>query len=94
MKQHIRPAALLLTIAGGVNWLTVALFDLNMVNYILRDLLNAQKAVYIIIGLSSLLSISLFEDICTFCNNDKDNNRKNNKNYNNKNKNNKNNKNK
>ena len=73
MKQYIKPSALLLTIVGGINWLTFALFDLNIVSYILGDFPDAQKAIYIIVGLSAIYSTSLFKDICSFCNNDQNN---------------------
>ena len=49
MKQYIKPSALLLTIVGGINWLTFALFDLNIVSYILGDFPDAQKAMRMLI---------------------------------------------
>ena len=69
MKQYLKPLALLLTIVGGANWLTFALFDLNLVSYILVDFPDIQKAVYIIVGLSAIYSISLFQEVCNACNN-------------------------
>ena len=73
MKQYLKLLALLLTIVGGINWLTFALFDLNLVSYILVDFPDIQKAVYIIVGLSAIYSISLFQELCSACNNDSNN---------------------
>ena len=75
MKQYLKPLALLFTIVGGINWLTFALFDLNLVSYILVDFPDIQKAIYTIVGLSAIYSISLFQEVCSACNNT--NNKKN-----------------
>ena len=70
MKQYLKPLALLLTIVGGINWLTFAAFDLNLVNYIFGGCCPAiEKAVYIVVGLSAIYSISLFQEVCNACNN-------------------------
>ena len=73
MKQYLKPLALLLTIVGGINWLTFALFDLNLVSYTLVDFPDIQKGVYIIVGLSAIYSTSLFQELCSACNNDSNN---------------------
>ena len=68
MKHYIKPLALLLTIVGGVNWLTFALFDLNLVNYVFGQCCAAfEKTIYIIVGISAIYCISLFKIICTSC---------------------------
>lgn len=70
MKQYLKPLALLLTIVGGINWLTFATFDLNLVNYIFGGCCPAiEKAVYTLVGLSAIYSISLFQEVCSICNN-------------------------
>ena len=70
MKQYLKPLALLLTIVGGINWLTFAAFDLNLVNYIFGGCCPAiEKAIYIVVGLSAIYSISLFQEVCSACNN-------------------------
>ena len=77
MKQYLRPLTLLLTIVGGINWLTVALFDLNIVNYLFgRCCSGIEKAIYIIVGLSALLSISLLQEVYGTHNNKRNNKRK------------------
>ena len=70
MKQYLNPLALLLTIVGGINWLTFATFNLNLVNYIFGECCTAiEKAVYIVVGLSAIYSISIFQEVCGACNN-------------------------
>ena len=77
MKQYLKPLALLLTIVGGINWLTFAMFDLNLVNYIFGGCCPAmEKAIYIVVGLSAIYSISLFQEVCSACNNDNNNKKK------------------
>ena len=68
MNHYLNPIAFLLTIVGGINWLTFALFDLNLVNFILGSIPMLEKAVYIIVGFSAIYCISLFKIICTSCN--------------------------
>ena len=77
MKQYIKPLALLLTIVGGINWLTFAAFDLNLVNYIFGGCCSAiEKAIYVVVGLSAIYSISLFQEVCDMCNNNSNNKKK------------------
>ncbi|MGV3278350.1 DUF378 domain-containing protein [Rickettsiales bacterium LUAb2] len=53
------PAALILTLIGGVNWLLIGLFNFNIVIYIAHWLHfePLEKITYIVIGLSALLSM-------------------------------------
>ena len=70
MKQYLKPLALLVTIVGGINWLTLAMFDLNLVNYIFGGCCPAiEEAIYIVVGLSAIYLISLFQEVCSACNN-------------------------
>ena len=63
MKRYLKLLALLLTIAGGINWLTFAVFDLNLVNYMFGECCPAiEKALYIVVGLSAMYSLSLFQE--------------------------------
>jgi uncharacterized membrane protein YuzA (DUF378 family) len=64
MKNFFRYTISFATIAGGVNWITVALFNLNVVNYVLGNCCPlAERATYFIVGLASLYSINFFGDI-------------------------------
>ena len=68
MQQYLKSLALLLTIVGGINWLTFATFDLNLVNYLFGKYCPAmEKAIYIIVGLSAIYSISLFQEVWNAC---------------------------
>ena len=74
MKRYLKPLALLLTIVGVINCLTFAVFDLNLVNYICGGYYPAiEKAVYIVVGLLGIYSISLFQEVCGMCSNDSNN---------------------
>lgn len=56
--------ALALTIVGGLNWLTVGLFEFDFVAFILggRTMLLA-KIVYVLVGLSALYCLKFFGNI-------------------------------
>ena len=63
--KYLKPTTLLLTIIGGINWLSVGLFNLNIVNHLFGNCCVAiEKLVYILVGLSALYSITLFQSIC------------------------------
>ena len=65
MKHYIRPQALLLTIVGGINWLVLALFNINLVNYIFGQCCpDIEKAIYIIVGFAAIYCISLHVADC------------------------------
>lgn len=77
MQQYLKPLALLVTILGGINWLTFAVFELNLVNYIFGICCpEIEKAIYIIIGLSAIYSIFIFQKVCGACSNNSNNKKK------------------
>lgn len=51
--------ALLLVIIGALNWGLVGAFNINMVTRLLGDMTPASRAVYIVVGLAALYSLSL-----------------------------------
>jgi hypothetical protein len=46
--------ALILLIVGGLNWLTVAVFDWNFVHAIFSSMSLLERIVYIIVGVSAI----------------------------------------
>ena len=56
--EMIRKTALVLTIIGALNWGLIGLFDFNLVGFLFDDLSEViSKIIYIIVGLSGLISI-------------------------------------
>jgi hypothetical protein len=53
-----------LLIIGGLNWLLVGLFDLNVVAYLGATL---ARLVYILVGLSAVLEIFTHKKNCKAC---------------------------
>lgn len=51
--------ALVLVIIGGLNWGLVGAFNLNVVTRLLGEMTPASRAVYILVGLAALYSLSL-----------------------------------
>ena len=51
--------ALLLVIIGGINWGLVGAFDLDLVALLFGDMTAASRAVYILVGIAALYSLSL-----------------------------------
>jgi len=62
--ETIKKIALVLIIIGAINWALVGLFEVDLVAMIFGSTTHiASKIIYIIIGISGLLSISfLFDD--------------------------------
>jgi|LauGreSBDMM110SN_4_FD.fasta_scaffold295055_2 uncharacterized membrane protein YuzA (DUF378 family) len=53
--------ALLLAIVGAANWGLVGAFNFNLVTALLGSMPMLEKAVYILVGISGLLCLSLFQ---------------------------------
>jgi uncharacterized membrane protein YuzA (DUF378 family) len=53
-----RNIALLLTIVGGLNWGLVGLFNFDLVAFIFGEMTMLTKAVYVVVALSSVVSLS------------------------------------
>ncbi len=55
--EIIEKIALVLTIIGGINWLLIGIFDINIVSTIISNKM-IDNIIYIIIGVASLISIN------------------------------------
>ncbi|MGN1091683.1 MAG: DUF378 domain-containing protein [Alphaproteobacteria bacterium] len=53
----LKTVCLWLTIIGGLNWGLVGLFNFNLVNFIVMNTAFLEHAIYIIVGLASVISI-------------------------------------
>jgi uncharacterized membrane protein YuzA (DUF378 family) len=64
MTKYLQTICLSLAIIGGINWFLIGLFDLNIVNYMFGSLSFIEKSIYILVGIASIYSISIFGIIC------------------------------
>ena len=55
--------ALTLVIVGALNWLLVGLFDFNLVSTIFGSMSILSRIIYILVGISGLISIGLYSRI-------------------------------
>ena len=55
--------ALTLVIIGALNWLLVGLFDFNLVSTIFGSMSLLSRIIYILVGVSGLISIGLYPRI-------------------------------
>ena len=59
--------AFILLVVGGVNWLLVGAFEINVVELILGSMPALVKIVYILVGLSALYELVTHKGRCTAC---------------------------
>lgn len=55
----IQKILLAVTIIGGINWLLIGVFDFNLVSFIFMDNAIASRIIYVVVGLSALVTIAL-----------------------------------
>ena len=63
-KCPICKIAALLAGIGALNWGLVALFNFNLVTRFLGDATTATKAAYIVVGISGLMVLLSFFNLC------------------------------
>ncbi len=57
----IRKIALVIAIIGCINWLTIGLFDFNIVGFLFDDIsVVISRIIYSLVGLSGLICITYF----------------------------------
>ena len=56
----LQKIALVFTIIGGLNWALIGIFDFNLVSFIFGDMTFLARAVYVIVGISSIINIGIF----------------------------------
>jgi len=62
MMKFVNTLLLLLTIIGGFNWFLLEVFGFDLVRVVIAPYM-LEKAAYVIIGLSSLYSLSLLKKV-------------------------------
>lgn len=63
----VHMVAFILLVVGGLNWLLVGLFDMNLVMQIFGGMPAVEKAVYILVGISALYELVTHKRHCTTC---------------------------
>ena len=65
-NKTVHMITFILLIVGGLNWLLVGAFDMNLVTKFLGDG-TAAKAVYILVGLSAVYELVTHKKTCNLC---------------------------
>ena len=60
----IQKIALVLVIIGAINWGLIGLFDFNLVDTLFGVDSIISKIVYILVGISGIIDISMLFDYC------------------------------
>lgn len=62
--KALKLVSLILTILGGLNWLSVGAFEYDVVSEIFGGADEAgAKIVYIVVGAAAILSLAVFRDV-------------------------------
>lgn len=56
MFKFIKYTSYTLVLVGALNWGLVGLFDFNLVSFLLGDMTKPARLVYILVGLSAVVS--------------------------------------
>ena len=70
-NKYVHMVAFLLMVVGGINWLLVGAFDVNLVTMLLGDT-AATNAVYILVGVATVWELVTHKGHCTDCNGSKE----------------------
>jgi uncharacterized membrane protein YuzA (DUF378 family) len=57
--SFIQEILLAITIIGGINWLLIGVFDFNLVSFIFMENAIASRVIYVLVGISALVTIAL-----------------------------------
>lgn len=57
--SFIQKILLAITIIGGINWLLIGVFDFNLVSFIFMENAIASRVIYVLVGISALVTIAL-----------------------------------
>lgn len=64
-KCGVHQVAWILVIIGGLNWLLVGLFSLNVVNQVFGSLPTVERIIYVVVGLAAVAMLG--EGKCKMC---------------------------
>ncbi len=65
-SKALHMVTFILLVVGGLNWLLVGAFELNLVTTIFGEG-NLTKAIYILVGLSAVYELLTHKKSCTMC---------------------------
>jgi len=63
--KYLQSIGLTLIIIGGLNWLLIGLFHVNLVHLIFGKLGVVENIVYILVGVAALVCIPMLKDCCS-----------------------------
>ncbi len=66
MKQ-LHMVAFLLLVAGGLNWLAVGLFQMDVVASLFGDMSSVTKVVYVLVGAAAVFEVVTHKSNCRAC---------------------------
>lgn len=66
-NKMVHMVSFTLLIVGGLNWLLVGAFNINLVESIFGGMPGVVKVVYILVGLSALYELVTHKNGCTAC---------------------------
>jgi len=66
-NKVVHMVAFILLVIGGLNWLLVGLFDMDLVSKIFGEMTTLSRVVYILVGLSAIYEIVTHKKLCTMC---------------------------
>lgn len=69
-NKMVHMITFILVVVGGLNWLLVGLFGMDLVAKIFTDMLAMPmlaKIVYILVGLSAIYELMIHKSTCTLC---------------------------
>ena len=70
-NKTVHMITFILVVVGGLNWLLVGLFGMDLVAKIFTEMLGMAmlaKLVYILVGLSAIYEFMIHKSTCTMCN--------------------------
>lgn len=65
-SKALHMVTFILLVVGGLNWLLVGAFDLNLVTTIFGES-TLTKVVYILVGLSAIYEVITHKSSCALC---------------------------
>ncbi len=65
-NKMVHMVAFILLIVGGLNWLLVGIWEIDLVNQIFKDSIIA-KIIYILVGLSAVYELLTHKRNCKDC---------------------------
>lgn len=65
MLKFLKVASYILVLVGALNWGLVGLFDFDLVAYLFGEMTQPTRIIYILVGLSAIVSASTAYACCS-----------------------------